>query len=491
MKETLFIVQPTRNDSQLGRFKLIDPHDWTDVKEIISVNEAIFDALVTRGTDLKIMPGLASNWKVSPDGMSWTFFLRKGIFFHNGESFNSQTAKFSLERLINPPTRNTFDETTIFTQYLTGMHISTPDSHTLHLSLESPNADLLDVLVDGYMVPPQAIKKMGESFKFNPVGTGAFKFLNWIPDDRVVAEANESYFRGVPKIKRVVWKLMPDVNARLDALKDGEVDIITGIDPKVANHFDGEPGIHLLRMRDTTSYTFFLNCMRGPFKDIKVRQAINFAVDKTAIINSIFDGSGYALSSFIGPLHFGFDDQVEPYPYNPEKATLLLKKAGYSDGLSVTIDTPQSLPTEALHLSEMIAKQIRRVGIHSKINITKNREIFAHKVRKKEIGDMCCFDSTPLSTYRILQEKISSKFMGAWWQGYSNNKIENLITEARRTINDKEREELYRHCFRIIHEDPPWLFLYNTQNIIAVTNNLKKLNPRLDGCIIPQWVTKA
>ena len=489
MKGTLIIAQPTRSESRLGYFKLVDPHDWTDVKEIMSINEAIFDALVARGPDLNIVPGLARRWEVSPDGRSWTFFLHRGITFHNGERFDSHTAKFSLERMARPPTEAAFAEATIFTQYLQDVQIETLDDYTIQLTTESPNADLLDILVDGYMVPPKAIQAMGESFKLNPIGTGAFKFVEWVPGERVVVQANESYFRGAPEVKRVVWKLIPESAERLKALKRGEADIILGVEPKDTDEIDAEQGIHVVKMRDTCSYAYFFNCARGPFRHSKVRQAVNFAVDKTAVINSVLQSAGYVLSGFVGSLHSGFDPEVEPYPYDPAKASKLLAQAGYADGLTIAIDTPTSLPAEALQLSKVIAEQLEEVGIHANLNVTRDRLLYADKVRRKEIGDMCCFDSTPLSTYRVLREKISSRFKGAWWEGYENKEVDELTDAGNQMFDDGKREELYRRCFQLIHDDPPWLFLYNVESIFGVADKLRDWRPRLDGCVIPQWVS--
>jgi len=492
MKGTLTIAQPTRSESQLGCFKLVDPHDWTDVKEIISINEAIFDALVTRGPDLNIMPGLARRWEVSPDGQSWTFFLHEGIAFHNGERVDSHAVKFSLERMAKPPTEAAFAEATVFTQYLQDVQIEALDDYTIRLTTESPNADLLDILVDGYMVPPKAIQNMGEDFKFNPIGTGAFKFVEWVPGERVVAEANDLYFRGAPEVRRVVWQLIPESAERLRALKCGEADIILGVEPKDVDEIGTKQGIHVVKMRDTCSYVYFFNCFKeSSFRHFKVRQAVNFAVDKTAVINSVLQGAGYVLSGFVGPLHFGFDPGVEPYPYDPPKASKLLAEAGYADGLTITIDTPTSLPAEAEQLSKVIAEQLEKVGIHANLNVTKDRLLYANRVRRKEIGDMCCFDSTPLSTYRVLREKIGSRFKGTWWQGYENKEVDELIDAGNQMFDDVKREDLYRRCFRLIHDDPPWLFLYNVQNIFGVADELGDWRPRLDGCVIPQWVSTA
>ena len=471
-----------------GRLRLVDPHDCTDVKGERSIHEAIFDALVTRGRDLSIVPGLARSWEVSPDGRTWTFFLQEGVQFHNGERFDSEVVKFSIERMARPEMGAALGAPSVYAQYLEGVRIKIVDEYTIQLTTESPNADLLDILVDGYMLPPQAVQKMGDDFKHNPVGTGAFRFAEWVPGERVVAEANESYFRGAPNVKRVAWKLIPDSTERVQELKSGRADVISRVEPGDAEEIAAAEGIHVVKLRGTTSIIYLFNCARGPFRQAKVRQAVNFAVDKTGIINSVLHGAGYVLSGFVGPWHFGFDGEVKPYPYDPVKASELLAEAGYADGLNITMDSPTSSPAEAMQLSELIAGQLEEVGIHTDLNVTTDRAIYANKVSRKEIGDMCCFDSSPLSTYRVLREKISSRFKGAWWQGFENEQIDELIDMGNQTVDDKKREEVYRQCFRLIHDDAPWLFLYNPQNIFGVADRLGDWCPRLDGCIIPQHI---
>lgn len=475
---TVTIAQP--------RLELVDPHDCTDVKHERSVHEALFDALVTRRDDLKIVPHLARSWTVSPDGRVWTFSLSQGVQFHNGEPFNGQAAKFSLERMANPEMGAALGAPAVYAQYLGDMEVRVLDEYTIEVTLESPNADLLDVLVEGYMLPPRAVQRMGDSFKSNPIGTGAYRFGGWMDDKVLVAHANTSYFKGTPDGEKIVWKILPDAEERVAQLRDGSVDVISRVAPECVQRIDEMSKAHVVELRGPTCIIYLFNCSQGPMRESKVRQAINFAVDKVEIINSVLDGAAYLLSGFVSPLHFGFDPELKPFPHDPDRALQLLSEAGYGDGLEITMDTPTSSPREALQVSELIARQLAEVNIDTSVRITTDRAAYASNVRRKEIGDICCFDSSPLSTYRVLREKISSRFEGAWWQGYKNEEVDRLIEEGNRTIDRERREAIYRRCFRLIHEDPPWLFLYNHENTFGVGDRLGNWEPRLDGCIIPQ-----
>lgn len=471
-----------------SQLRLADPHECTDIKDIRGIHEAIFDALVTRGPDLRIIPGLAQSWKVSGDGCTWTFFLREGVEFHNGESFDSTAVKFSIERMAAPSAGAALGAPAVYAQYLGGTQINTPNKHTLELTTGTPNADLLDILVDGYILPPQATQAMGDDFKFNPIGTGAFKFVEWVAGDRLIAEANNSYFGGTPKAKQVIWQLVPESADRTAALRKRKADIVSHIEPSAVKQITATKDAHTVKLRDVTSIIYLFNCSRGPLKDLRVRQAINLAVNKNEIIESVLHGAGYPLSGFVSPMHFGFNPEVKPYPYDPDQASNLLAQSGYEDGLIIELSTPTSLPAEALELSQHIASQLARVGIDVDLNVIPDRELYANKVRRKEIGDLCCFDSSPISTYRVLREKISSRYKGAWWQGYQNLEVDNLIEEGNRTIDENRREEVYAKCFRLIRDDPPWLFLHNHERIYGVADRLGDWRPRLDGCIIPQHV---
>lgn len=488
MSNTLIIAQPTRSESRLGQFKSVDPHDWSDVKEIISINEAIYDGLIRRGPNLELQPGLASSWETDSDRLSWFFHLRDDVTFHNGEPFNSVAAKFSMERMAKPALGFTYAEATIFTQYLDGLIIEVLDDFTIKVTTPSPNSELPQILVEGYMVPPIAIQELGEAFKYQPIGTGPYRIAELKENEHVLAKSNPTYFGSPPSYGEVSWRLIPDEGERLAALDTADAVIAVGASPKNAQLLEGRSDVQVVRTRDTCAYAYFFNCSRGPLRDPRVRQAVNLAVDKEAIVRSLLDGAGYVMSGIVGPAHAGFNPRIEPYPYDPARARNLLAAAGFAKGMTITIDTPLSLPAEALRLSQMVAEQLREVGIQASLNITEDRLAYANKVRQKKIADMCCFDSTPLSIYRVLKEKISSRFRGAWWQGYHNSEVEQLIEEAENEFEPEAREALYRRCYKIVHDDPPWLFLYNAQNLICVTDRLRDWRPRADGSVIPQWI---
>ena len=468
--------------------RLVDPHECTDMKETRSVHEAIFDSLVTRDRNLNYHPGLAKSWDVSPDARSWQFRLQEGVQFHNGEPFDAEAVKYSIERMTRPDIGAALGASAVYAQYLEGVKVSVLDPHTVRVTTVAPLADLLDILVDGYLLPPRATEAAGTDFKSHPIGTGAYRFVEWVPGERIVAEAYPDHFRGQPRIAKVTWQLVPDRADRIELLRSKQADIITDLEPSDEHQLADLPDGEILKSRNTTSVVFFLNSSQGVLQDVRLRQAINLAVDKEQIISRVLDGAGYPLSSFVGPGHLGYDPAQPPYQPDPGKVQSLLKAAGFENGLELDLMTPTSFPAEAEALSAEIVSQLEALGIETRIHTVTDRTEYANMVRRKEIRDLCCFDSSPLSTYRVLKEKMSSTFTGAWWQGYSNSEVNRLIEQGSQTPDDRARHEIYKRCFRLIHEEAPWLFLYDPQFIFGYQGWLGGWQPREDGCIILRMI---
>lgn len=471
-----------------GILRLVDPHDCTDIKEARSVHEAFFDALVKRDHDLTYKPGLATSWKLEPDARTWTFSLREGVTFHNGESCDAEAVKFSIERMAQPNRGGALGASAVYAKYLGGAEIQILDAHTIRLTTQSPMADLLDILADGYILPPKAANELGAEFKSQPIGTGPYRFVEWLPNNRIVGEANTSYFRDIPRIQRITWKLVPDPIARRDAVLNAEAEIATDLGPQAMQNSSKQNDLHQVKVRGTTSIIYFLNCLDGVCQDKRVRQALNYAVDKNEIIESLLKGAGYPLSSFVGAGHLGYDSTLEPYPYDPVRAKSLLANAGYGQGLALNMIAPTSFPAEAEALSKRLVEQLARIGVQTELTLVPDRAEYANRVSGKNIQDLCCFDSSPLSTYRVLREKISSAYKGSWWQGYSNPRIDTLIEQGSQTVNTQERAALYTECLRIVHGDAPWLFLYDPQHTFGVNSGLSHWRPRSDGTILVQEI---
>jgi peptide/nickel transport system substrate-binding protein len=202
------------------------------------------------------------------------------------------------------------------------------------------------------------------------------------------------------------------------------------------------------------------NCISEPCRDVKIRRALNYATDTGKIVKEVIHGSGDRLNGPFTPHHFGYNFETRPYPYDPAETKRLLREAERSD-LSLTMDVPRVMPDESVELSRVLTKQWGEVGVNVKTRVHEHREQYSHMVRDKKIGDLCCFDSSPMSSFRVLREKIHGGLKGPWWEGYSNSRVDSLIDEAQATVNNEVRRKIYRSVYQMIRDDAPWVFLYS------------------------------
>jgi len=477
MDKKLIIAQP--------RLWLEEPHNCTDAKDVLNIFTSFFDPLVAYNSKMKYVPALAQSWDVSDNARTWTFTLRPDMKFHNGLSVDAEAVAYSLKRMAQPDMGITLGAPGVYNQYMAGMELEILSRQTLRLTLAEPMADLLDVLVTGYILPPDTVDRLGDQFKDSPVGTGPFEFVDYEEGVYVRAKKNPHYFQKLPDIDTIEWQRVADPAERLNMIRDGKAHITAG-PPYTAKLEDGN--LNCKYSRGTTAYIIIFNTKTGILEDPRIRLALNLAVDRRALIDTVLNGAGFPLNGFISPVHFGHDFAQPSIPYDPDRARALLKESGCGSGLSLTLDSPTSMPNEAVRLSKALAEQLSRVGVEIDIVYTEDRELYANKVRLKDIHDMCVFDSSPLSTFRVLKEKVDSRFEGSWWQGYQNDEVEKLLDLAQETVESSRREDIYKQCYRRLNEDPPWLYLYNYMNITCRAPRFSAWQPPVHGVIDPRYM---
>jgi len=476
MSKKMTIAQP--------RVLLEEPHNCCDIKDIQNVLCAFFDPLVAYDDDMNFVPGLATAWTISDDARTWTFSLRHGVTFHNGASLDADAVVYSLERMARPDMGVTLGAPGVYNQYLGDMNIRALGPGTVQIRLASPMADLLDVLVTGYILPPDIVAATGAQFKARPVGTGPYRFTEFRENEFVRAVKNHDYFGPQPWPDSIEWRAVADPDRRIQMVREGAVDIAVGPPYTV----DVSAPVARISTRGTTTYILIFNAGDEVMSDPRIRRALNLGIDRAALIEHVLNNAGFPLHGFISPAHYGYDDRCPGFSHAPAEARKLLAEAGYPDRLKLTLDSPTSMPDEAVHLSEALAEQLLKIGVELEIVFTEDRERYANKVRCKEIHHMCVFDSSPLSTYRVLKEKIDSRFQGSWWQGYANPALESLLDKAQSTADPAQREALYRQCYRILNEDPPWLYLYNYRHITCMNPALSGWIPPVHGVFDPRYL---
>jgi peptide/nickel transport system substrate-binding protein len=469
----LTIVQP--------RAVLDDPHACTDSGDVLTVFGALFDALVKRGAE-GWEPALATGWSMSDDARSTVFTLREGVRFHDGEPCDAEAVKHCLERMARPDMGATLGAPGVYAQYLAGSRVEITGRNEIRLTTAEPLADILDILCVGHIVSPQALEGAGDDLFKRAVGTGPFRLEACEPGRSVTAVAHEGHFGGAPGVGRVTWLAEPDAARRLEALREGSAQVANGLDPAAAAGLDParfSVAEHLV----PTALIFLFNCAEGPAKNPALRRALNLAIDRDALVRDVLGGAGQPLHGYVSPAHRSFDPAAPPFTPDVDQARALMAAAGFGQGVTLELYCPTRLPDEAQALAAAVERQLAPLGVRFAVHLEADRTHYANQVRLKNVRDICVFDSSPMSDFRVLCEKIDSRVKGSWWEGYANPAVEALIDQGRATVDEAARFALYRRAYRLLQDDPPWLYAYNHRRTAGFAGRQPPGAARVDGVL--------
>src|SRR5258705_2006028 len=296
----------------------------------------VYDGLTARDVQGNLVPGLAETWK-RVNATTWQFTLRKGVKFHNGDDFNAECVKFTLDRATNPETK-----ATISSELGTIASTEIVDPYTVNVITKTPDF-LVPVRLGelfGLMLSPKHTNAVGkEAIATKPNGTGPFKLVTWLKNEQMVLEANESYWRGAPKVKRIIVRPMLEDAARIAALQAGEVDLIAPIPHVRIGELKRTDKLVIKTIAAPRIFHVTTDVRKPPFDNVKVRQALNYGVDVNAIVKSLYFGYGTRLATVVDKGALGYDPSVQPYPFDPSKAKALLAEAGFPNGFQTEIAT--------------------------------------------------------------------------------------------------------------------------------------------------------
>jgi peptide/nickel transport system substrate-binding protein len=342
----------------------------------------------------------------------------------------------------------------VWRQYLGDAEIEAEGLH-LTIRLARPMADLLDVLVQGYVVSPASLAAMDEGDLACMAGTGPFLIGSVAPGRvHLIAAA------GGPD---VVFQAMPDDAERVGALRHGTAQVATNL-PYIADFGEGITRVETL---NPVAIIYLMNAARGPLADPRLRSALDLALDREVIVRDVMGGGATPLHGFVSPAHFGASPRPVP-ARDLARARALLAEAGHPDGLTLGVSCPTRLPDEAVRLTDVLGGQLAQIGVTLDVTYHEDREAYAHMVRRKEIRDLAVFDSSPLSTYRVLVEKLDARVRGSWWEGYHNSQVEALIDLGRACTDDPARAAIYAEAYEVMLNDPAWLTLYNPIRVTGI-----------------------
>ncbi|GAW27686.1 ABC transporter substrate-binding protein [Carboxydocella sp. JDF658] len=473
----------------------LDPINVTD-GESIYVTQQIFDTLVEYKQDsTEIQPALAESWEASKDGLEWTFKLRQGVKFHDGTPFNAEAVKFNFDRWRdknNPYHQGDFEYYAAMFGGFPGIikEVKAVDEYTVKFILEKPNAPFLANLAMAAfgISSPDAIKKYGQDYFKNPVGTGPFKFVEWKKDDKVVLVKNEEYWGEKAKVDKVIFRTIPDNSARLMELKAGTIDAMIGVNPDDVEGIKNDPNLQLLLRPSMNVGYLAMNTEKKPFDNVKVRQAINHAINKQALIDAFYAGLAKPAKNPLPPSLWGYNDEVKDYEYDPAKAKALLAEAGFPNGFKTRLwAMPVARPymPQPKQIAEAIQKDLAAVGIQAEI-VTFDWGTYLQKGENGEhelyllgwTGDNGDPDNF---LYVLLDKDNTTKGSASNVAFYKNDKVHDLLIKAQQESDQNKRAELYKQAQVLIKADAPWVPLVHSTPPVAARKNIKGWVPHPTG----------
>ncbi len=444
----------------------------------------IFEGLVRyQDGSTEVEPALAVSWNVSGDGKEWIFHLRKGVLFHDGTPFNADAVVFSFLRQIDsrhPFYQNNFRYASFTFKYVKA--VEAVDMHTVKITLTNPFAPFLFNLAMPFASPivsPAAVKKWGDDFEKHPTGTGPFRFSDRIPGDRVILERNPDYWGNLTRLDKVVFRSIINNNSRLLALKTSAIHGTDIINPKDIKNIRDDKSLRLMSIPGMNVGYLAMNTEKPPFDKLKVRQAVNHAINKHNLVKFIFKGLAVPADNPIPPVMWGYNNKIAGYEYNPAKAKRLLKEAGYEQGFETTLWVmPVARPSipQPKKIARIIKANLDAVGINVKF-ISYEWKTYLTKLRNGE-HDMCMLawvgdNGDPDNFLYVLLDKDNTvKPRASNRSFFKHDKLHELLTKAQQITEKQERIRLYHKAQEIIHDHAPWVPLVHARQILAHRKNV-------------------
>ena len=429
-----------------------------------AVNDNVYETLINRDAEEKIVPWLAESW-TQPDATTWRFKLRQGVTFHNGEPWNADAAVFSVKRIISPELKSQFAA-----NLGTIADAKKVDNLTFDLVTKQPDPSLLARLFSIRMMAPQWTASAGTQVSSTTNGTGPYKVTSWQRGVTVELVANDGYWGGAPKIKTAQVRVIPEDQTRLSALQRGEVDLVRGLLPEQLAQAPASG----TALGPQYSFLRLSNLSGSIVADKRIRQALNYAVDKEALLKQLHGGQGQVLpGQLAGKEMFGFNPNLQPYPYDPDKAKSLLAAAG-AQNLSIEIvGTQGRWQADGLE-AQAIGGMLNKVGVQTKVTLQNFQQWL-------KIADRGQTPNTPSvlyiqhdNTLFDADRTVSGFYSDAGsFSAYKNPEIDPLITQARAETDVKKREQLYWRIFELGREDPPMIFLLQVADAWGMTKRLQ------------------
>lgn len=447
------------------------------------IAQQMFDSLAEITPSGEIVPSLAERWDVSDDGLTYTFHIRPGVKFHNGDPLTAEDVKFTIDRIRDPETQSPR-----IGIYAVVESVEATDELTVVIRLKEPFAPLLSALADitAGIVSKSAVGAAGADFYRQPVGTGAFMMKEWNEGQYVELVRFDEYWDGdKPYLDGITFTFNNDDNARAAALRAGDIDFLYDAPVPLKEILEGDPSVEIYAPEGQMAWLYFLvNPHKAPFDDVRVRQAIFEAIDRQQLADLCYPGLSTALNAGFLPAGYWAANPEVMYTGNVEKAKGLLEEAGYGDGFSFTINSLTGWDFQNC-TAQGIQEQLRPLGIEIEVRILEAGQL---------TGEASAADKTSNEAFEAMilgfsgtidpDERFQQSFMpggGTNWGGFTDDELAEIVTKARQTFDRDERAELYRQAQHRLAEVGPYAFLYSYHKLDAAQSYVKDyvFNPNL------------
>ena len=454
---------------------------------------AMFNRLVIWNEKMNVEPSLATSWSVSDDHKSWTFKLRENVKFHDGSPFTSADVKATIDHILDPNTKS--NRRANFTLI---KEVQTPDDLTAIFVTDPVTPDFPFLMADGSanIICSAALQKMGPAdYGRKPVGTGPFKFEEWVPNDHISATINEDYWGTKPLVKRFVYKPVPDPATRVIVLKSNQADLVFGLPPADVPDLQKESKLKIVDSPSLTVTQMQLKQAKPPFSDKRVRQAVNMAVDKDAIIKNVMGGFARPLKTPDCPGLWGAFE-FDPLPYDPEKAKQLLSEAGFAGGFDVTISYTSGRWPGDDQVVQAVQGYWGQVGIKATIKKGDQATFIADLTKDPATNPNLVVMPqrtsyyTDYQLYRLYQSDAANA-EAAQRSGYNNPEVDKLLAEERMEFDPEKRLPIFEQVQKLIWDDQPFLYLFSMVNLYGMQNNVSGFTILPSGDWIPGPITKG
>jgi peptide/nickel transport system substrate-binding protein len=437
----------------------------------------LYDSLVTSDVSSTILPALAERWEISEDGLTTTFYLRRGVQFHNGEAFTADAVRFSWERGRQPANENSAGWQAV-------QEVVVLDDYTVQLTTAERNVALLRLIADQWaIVPPSYIAQVGEAeFALRPVGTGPFQFAEAERNGFVTLEANTSYWQpNQPRLRQITFRWIPNPADKISLLQAGRVHVLSDLAPEEAIPLAADPTLRLISYPEDRIYFIGFNRAGAgadsPLEDSRVRLALNHAINRPAMLQTLFGNLARLSTGMVLPSNLGYDPTLEPIPYDPVLARSLLQQAGVEEGFALEMACPEEAYPLFNEVCAWVAADLAEIGVDVTLTFVPPATYFDTPPRDYPalFGDRRTGDGT--EAYSRLNGLLGGSDYATWY----DEEIGRLIRRLRETADPTARAELYQQIQAEMQTNPSFIYLYEPLRFEAVHATVQNYTPRAHG----------